>query len=788
MHSGKTELRTSPSARRQSEPRDRAPNRKEEMRLALALLLLAALVIGWPWLSGRVTIPWDAKAHFQPQIQFLAQSLAEGQSPFWAPYVFSGHPQIADPQSMIFAPPFLALALINGAPSLWAVDATVLAMLFISGGALMLWFRDQNWHWAGGLLAALAFCYGASMAWRIQHTGQVLSLAYLPLALLTYDRALARRSLRWGGAAGIVTAAIALGRDQVALLAIYLLAALVLWRVLAAPQPGAAVRAALLPLCAAAIAALALAAIPILLTALFAGASNRPTIDYVGAGRGSLHPALLLTLLTPNLFAAAGRMEDYWGPPSFAWQDTGLFVAQNMGVLYIGALPLLLLVWAALSGDLWRREIRFFTCAAGLALLYALGWYTPMFKIFYELAPGVQLFRRPADAAFLMGGLGAILAGYGAHRLFSTPRIGFEPRAIQIMAGLLAAACVAAITLGMWLDRAAQLLLPLALAVTVFAAAGFTLRLTRPLIATKPVVAAVLLAALTTLDLAYNNGPSSSSALPPTTYDVLEPRTNNATIGILKGSIVETDRRRDRIELVGLGFHWPNASLTHNLENTLGYNPLRLALYSMAVGAEDHVGLPEQRKFSPLFPSYRSTLANLLGLRFIASPIPIEQIDHTLKPGDLPLVARTSDGYIYENLGAADRVGFATQARSADFAQMLRDGQWPVVDLATTVLLERAPTQQSPRRRGQVSIVSYQNTEVILEVDSPDGGWAMLNDVWQPWWYVDLDGKPTELLRANVLFRAVAVPPGHHELRFTFRPLQGGWAELRQILASPSQK
>jgi hypothetical protein len=788
MHSGKTELRTSPSARRQSEPRDREPNRKEEMRLALALLLLAALVIGWPWLSGRVTIPWDAKAHFQPQIQFLAQSLAEGQSPFWAPYVFSGHPQVADPQSMIFAPPFLALALINGAPSLWAVDTTVLAMLFIGGAALMLWFREQNWHWAGGLLAALAFCYGASMAWRIQHTGQVLSLAYLPLALLTYDRALGRCSPWWGIAAGIVTAAIVLGRDQVALLATYLLAGFVLWRMLAASQPGAAMRAAVLPLSAAAIAALTFAAIPILLTALFAGDSNRPTIDYVGAGRGSLHPALLLTLLTPNVFAAAGRMEDYWGPPSFAWQDTGLFVAQNMGVLYIGALPLLLLVWAALNGDLWRREIRFFTCAAGLALMYALGWYTPMFKIFYELAPGVQLFRRPADAAFLIGGLGAILAGYGAHRLFSTPRIGIEPRAIRIMAGLLAAACLAAIALGVWLDHTAQVLLPLALAITVFAAAGFALRLTRPLLAAKPAVAAVLLAALTTLDLAYNNGPSSSSALPPTTYDVLEPRTSNATIGILKGSIVENDRRRDRIELVGLGFHWPNASLTHNLENTLGYNPLRLALYSKAVGAEDHVGLPEQRKFSALFPSYRSTLANLLGLRFIASPIPIEQIDPTLKPGDLPLVARTRDGYIYENLGAADRVGFATQARSADFAQLLRDGQWPAVDLATTVLLERAPAQQSPRRRGQVGIVSYQNTEVILEVDSPDGGWAVLNDVWQPWWYVALDGKETELLRANVLFRAVAVPPGHHELRFTFRPLRGGWAELRQNLTSPRQK
>jgi hypothetical protein len=61
------------------------------------MLALAALVIGWPWLSGRVTIPWDAKAGFLPQIQFMAQSLARGESPSWLPFAFSGHPQVADP-------------------------------------------------------------------------------------------------------------------------------------------------------------------------------------------------------------------------------------------------------------------------------------------------------------------------------------------------------------------------------------------------------------------------------------------------------------------------------------------------------------------------------------------------------------------------------------------------------------------------------------------------------------------------------------------------------------------
>ena len=62
------------------------------------------------------------------------------------------------------------------------------------------------------------------MAWRIQHIGQVLSLAYLPIAMLCLDRALARGSILYGVAAGVVAACIVLGRDQVALLGVYLLA------------------------------------------------------------------------------------------------------------------------------------------------------------------------------------------------------------------------------------------------------------------------------------------------------------------------------------------------------------------------------------------------------------------------------------------------------------------------------------------------------------------------------------------------------------------------------------
>src|SRR5262245_39061335 len=744
-----------------------------------AIFLLASLVIGWPWLSGRVTIPWDAKAQFLPQIQFLAQSLARGESPAWTPFVFSGHPQLADPQSMIFSPPFLALALIDAAPSLWAQDVTVLACTFLGGLALMVWCRDQRWHWAGGLIAALAFTHGASMAWRIQHIGQVLSLAYLPMAMLCLDRALARASIGYGIATGLVVAAMVLGRDQVALLSLYVLAGLAAWRVLTAAEPGRTLRRAAPPLLAGGACAGLIVALPVLLTALLAHQSNRPSIDYLSATRGSLHPALLLTLVVPDVFAASGRMEDYWGPPSFAWPDTGLFLAQNMGELYLGALPLLILLIAALRGWLCAREARFFLGAAAIALVYALGSYTPLFRLLYALLPGVDLYRRPADAAFLLGALGATLAGYSLHRLCSDPNSSLPRLTARIAGAPLALAFVPAIGLALWLDRLPRLFLPLTAALIAFAATAAALLWAMPRLASRPRLAVAVLAGVLTLDLAYNNGPSSATAQPPTRHDLLQPNTHNATIAILKSKVVTDATRRDRIELAGLGFDWPNASLTHGLENTLGYNPIRLALYSQAVGAEDHVGLPDQRKFSALFPSYRSRLANLLGLRFIVTGVPIETIDRHLQ-GPLPLIARTTDGFIYENPDALPRVMFATTARAADFTRLIGDGIWPEVDLRSTVLLERAPGADvaKPKRAGRARILSYRNTEVVLEEDSPDGGFVVLNDLWHPWWFAEVDGRPAEMLRANVLFRAVAVPPARHTVRFIFRPVA---AALRMI-------
>jgi hypothetical protein len=760
---------------------------------ALVIYLLAFLILAWPWLSGAVTIPWDAKAQFQPELQFLARALHTGQSPFWTPNVFAGWPQIADPQSLIFSPLHLLLATFEPAPSFRAADAVVFAALFFGGLGVILFFRDRGWHAAGALVAALAFAFGGALASRIQHIGEVLSLCYLPLATWLLMRALERASWRYGVIAGIFGGLIAAGRDQVALLALYLLAGMVIAYWVGA-NARVRLRASFRPLAAAAVAGAVVAAVPVLLTFLLAESSNRPGFDFVSAGRGSLHPAHLLTLAFADLFGAADPAVPFWGPPSLAWGSTDLFLAQNMGQLYLGALPLLAIIVLGLArGLLWARDIRFFTIAAAVAILYGLGWYTPVFRLFYEFLPGVTLFRRPADAAFLIGALLAILGGYLVHCWLA----GTCKRATRaqwaITIGIAAAIIAAALGAAVYADKLAIATKPILTGIAFAAAAVVALVLSRRL-RRWPFAVAALVAAFTTADLAWNNAPNESTGLSPAVYDALRVDTKNETVALIKAQLAQyaAPDRRDRVELIGIAYPWPNISLIQDFDDVFGQNPLRLEDFAVATGVGDTVATPDQRTFSPLYPSYRSPFADLLGLRLVATGVPVERIDSSLKPGDLIFIARTPDAYVYENPRALPRVFLVNNWQRADVAELIRDG-WPDgVDPRRTVLLEQAPAAQPPvpevektgvrglpaQPAGTARIVQYANTQVTIETASPTAALLVLTDVWHPWWRADVDGTATEILKADVLFRAVAVPAGRHVVRFTFHPFAGAFAEL----------
>jgi len=770
------------------------PREGERFSLAAAfgLYTVAFLALGWPWLSGAVEIPYDAASQFYPQFAFLARSFATGQSPFWTPNIFAGWPQIADPQSLIFSPLHIVAALLVPNPSPWLFDALVFALLYAGGAGVILFFRDRKWHVGGAVMAALAFSFGGSAASRLQHVGQVESLIFFPLSLWMLARALERSSWRAGAGAGVFAAMTVLGRDQVSLVAFYVLSGFVVWHWACGPGRLARVAASVKPLLAGAIAGALIVTVPVALTALLAVHSNRPEIGYAFAGGGSLHPANLLMLVFPDLFGASSFDRDLWGPPGFAWHDafgpTGLYVAQNTGQVYLGALAAVtVLGFGVVRGLLWTREIRFFSVAMVLVLLYALGKYTPAFHLMYDVVPGVPLFRRPADATFVLCALLAIVAGYLVHRWLTdtipAPRRWQRAVEISIAIVLIGISVGLALRVGVMQEAVWPILSGIGFAAAAIAA----LMLARRLAARGALAAAAVLVVFSVADLGWNNAPNESTGLKPSQYDALRPDTTDQTVTLLKTKLAAAAApdRRDRVELIGIAYHWPNIGLIHDFDHLFGHNPLRLMDFERATAAPDTVAGADQRQFPPLMSSYRSVLENLFGVRFIAIGVPIEKIDPSLKPEDLNLVLRTRNAYVYENPRALPRVLLATEWRKADFDAMIRDGGWPDVDPRRTVLLENE-TAGAPEAAGAgtARILRYQNTDIAIEADAPGGGFVVLNDVWHPCLRATVDDKPAEILKANVLFRAVVVPPGKHVVRFTFHPFAGAFAELKAMISA----
>ena len=82
-------------------------------------------------------------------------------------------------------------------------------------------------------------------------------------------------------------------------------------------------------------------------------------------------------------------------------------------------------------------------------------------------------------------------------------------------------------------------------------------------------------------------------------------------------------------------------------------------------------------------------------------------------------------------------------------------------------------------------VVSRTDTEVTLDVEAKADGHVVLLDTFYPGWHAEVDGREQPIRAADLAFRAVAVTPGRHTVRFFYRPtsvIAGGGLSLAALL------
>jgi hypothetical protein len=769
--------------------------------LILTVWALAAAV--WP-LTGSV-VPWDSKNQFYPTLRYLGAALAHGELPLWNPYHFGGHPSAADPQSLLFTPTMLLFGWLVPEPSMQLFDLVVFAHFLPGALALVPLFRRRGWHPAGAVVAAVVFMLGGSATARLQHTGMILSYGFFPLTLWLLEEAMDRRSYRFGALFAVSAAVMAIGRDQVAFLCALTLIGVAGQRIWSAPQPLAYVRSRLGLLVSMALIGGALLAVPVILTMQFLATSTRPSFGYGVAAMGSLPPESLATVLFGNVFGSLRWTYDYWGPDWHSLAE-GTWTDRATNYLFVGTVPALFLIWHGIAGGrLFAREFRFFLVLGILALLYALGRYTPGFEVIFDHMPGVNLYRRPADATFLVNIVLAFAVGYLVHRYVTDglprwcPVVSGPVRIVLplLAVGLVGAAIASALAFAMKADQVPSSLREIGAGLLAATLAMILLGRISGFSHWRE-AAAVAVIALTGGELIGRHAASALNAEPAERYAVFRelPPEQLQGLQILKRELAERHARGDypRVEVLGLGGPWQNASMVLELEDIIGYNPLRLADYERAVGPGENAEDPNLRTFPATFRGYKCQLASLLGLEYLVLDRPIEKLPrHFPRLTGAEVVYGTGKMWIYRLNTASPRVYVAHQVSPVDSEAVLDQEELPefnrqteaLIDEGNLPLLKARYTPAAPGIAGtaksEARIVTYTRNSVVIDVQAGEAGILVLHDIFYPGWEALIDGERQPVLRANLLFRGVEVPAGRHRVEFHFRPIS-----LENLVAAAS--
>ncbi len=366
-----------------------------------------------PVLLGVRTFPdGDFTHHFLPFSLFQQQEMLAGRLPVWNPYTYAGHPFLADVQAAVFYPISTLLLAVtlpwrDAGARLYFLQLEAVLQVMLGGIFTFLLARRLTGSFWAGLLGGICFGFSGYLTGYPPAQLAVLRTAiWLPLLLWLLLRMVAEpRRWGWWLATGVTIAvAFLAGHAQTFLYVVYAGAAwamllfILRWRALAAGGRGMLAAAFL----ASGLLGVGLSAAQLLPSAEFAGLSVRANVDYA--------------------FVAGGF------PLQDTWQLLLPAVLTQYSPLYIGVIGLgfaWLGVWFVFSRQAqappraeWTPSPRggaaFFLALAVTALLLSYGGNGFLYPIFYQLAPGWNLFRGQERAAYLVALGLSTLAGYGA--------------------------------------------------------------------------------------------------------------------------------------------------------------------------------------------------------------------------------------------------------------------------------------------------------------------------------------------------------------------------------------
>jgi hypothetical protein len=756
------------------------------LRRSHPYLVLIAVVctVYLPLLAGQVLYQRDVSRWLYPSRHFVHESYRQGDSPLWNPLVGLGLSTLANPLNEVFYPPNASLSL---AHSPRATSCFLFLHLLFGGLGMMVLLRQlAKAPAAAAVIAGLAWCLSGYATSAVSAGMLLVAGAYLPwcavglvyLGRMIHAGASVRRRL-WGAAWAALPFALCFTTGEIffpILAGMFALCVAVGDACMSRPSDALPWRPWLVRfgvgLGLTSIVATLLAAVALVPAQRAAHNSERlSAFPRQVAEVGSFHPLRLAEMV------AEGAMGDpytsypagpYVGEPGLG--DRPLLYGEYVGS---SVLALALLAFGR------RRRLAAVLGGAGLFfLLVAFGRHTFVHGAFRALVPPLAFMRGPEKYLAIVTSTIALLAGLGCARVLRGEQ---RPWARTLAIPLAIAALVVASPLfphPMISEVRSAALAALAFAVVVVAMVwqvGRSARLAR--------LAGPLLVGLVAVDLSRSvfalqnfvapeqlgGEPEAARVIvadahargqlaPPRVYRspsidrAIELAAPPTSVAQVERNLVSTliDNHSGCFGIASMpGYDAATpAALT-----SLWQDGLRAGLALLRLTGTEYVVLPQD---TPPRPDLDALLDPVPGARLfhVAGALPRVYLSRASAPMPDP---QARAAVLKPSVIAGDEVilapGPAVPSAAAHEHMKLSDSGSSETD--------------SP---GQCRLLAYANTRIEAECNARTSALAVFVEQYDEGWSATLDGQPAQLLRANLVMRAVPVAPGNHRVVLRFSP------------------
>jgi hypothetical protein len=696
---------------------------------------------------------------------FVEQYHALGRLPLWNPYLFGGVPTIeAGSGDILYPGSWLHFLLPMTSALAWKLILHVfLAGVFMYAAARA--FGADRWV---ALFAGAAYQLApnlVSLVWGGQD-GKMYVITLFPASLWLLVSALRTGSLVRFLWLGVVAGLMILAHPQLAYYAYFALGLWALGALVAERKTGAKTLLARLGGGLAALAVgLAIAAIVLLPMYRYLRQDSPragPGLGYEKAASYSLNAEEMVNFVVPDF---SGVSETYWGRNPLKHNS-------EYGGVLVFALGLTAIF--ALRGDRRRWGLG---AMAAVALLYALGDTTPVFRLMYLAIPGLRNFRAPSLATFLTLTALIILAALLLQRIFRN-REATEGRAA---ARVLTAFAVISLLIGVMAKAGGQGMMR-----AWFAAFGPTphasaLESNLPTMAAGGFLSATWCAIGVAVMLGWRRGLLGARAAiailgVTTAFDLL--RVDARYLEVVRygdffpedpgiAALKQNLGPGERVLALGGTFPTEGHLATYGIPLVFGYHGNQLRWYDELTrrSVREGAGSDDEAR------NYWLGLLNGPVLRLLATRV-------VILPGKFELPG-------YELMGGNERLGIYRNPKALQAATVVpqvtveSDSGRQIARLWDSSFNEAAevlafsPVPEIGQGGGQGKAVITADGADSLSIEATTSGPSMLlvSRNWHPSWKATRDGAPASPVRVDYALLGVPLPgAGTHRVTLAYRP------------------